>query len=416
MVTLNSTPDDTVRYACRLLIIYHLIAGIIRDGMGPLVNVYLVSGRGWDPSKAGIIWFIREITMMTCYIPIGDFIDKTTHKKPLIIVATFIASFCSCIIIFTDNFWILAIKSVCEGIAASVLDPGKTGLTLGITGQEKFERQAYQNEIANQSGYLIIMAIIGVIAYFIFPNTNWLFIALGVAGIIGAICIGLIPKCVIKHDVARNLGEGSQRKKAASYKDILTDISTMMWIFTIFSFHFANAAVMPLIAQLVSGGRGRIGVSFGVLVIIIPRLIMIPAVWFAGKYSTRIGYKKIICAACLTLTVRCIFNVVIPLFVNDLRYLCITQLLDFPDAIIALMIITLTKILTEGTGRYNVTIGMCHTAWMLGGSCSQLMGGFLVNYSYQTAFIVLGVISFIPSISTWFGIKEPVPDQSDGKE
>ena len=102
-------------------------------------------------------------------------------------------------------------------------------------------------------------------------------------------------------------------------------------------------------------------------------------------------------------------NVVVPLLVNDLRWLCLTQLLDFPDAILALMIITLTKILTEGTGRYNMTVGMCYTAWMLGSSCSQLIGGFLVDgYSYQIAFIVLGAISFIPITTAWLGIKEPV--------
>lgn len=59
------------RAACRLLIVYHLVVGVIRDGMGPLVNTYLVSARSWDPSRAGIIWFIREISMFACFIPMG---------------------------------------------------------------------------------------------------------------------------------------------------------------------------------------------------------------------------------------------------------------------------------------------------------------------------------------------------------
>lgn len=112
----------------------------------------------------------------------GDFIDKTTFKRPLLAAATLVAALCSCIIVFTDSFWVLATKSVIEGIAASVLDPGRTGLTLGITGQNRFEQQAYRNETANQTGYTLFMAALGVTAYFIFPDTNWLFIALGIGG------------------------------------------------------------------------------------------------------------------------------------------------------------------------------------------------------------------------------------------
>ena len=116
------TRDENI--ALKLIMIFNFMSGIIKDGLAPLVSVYLVSVRGWNPGHAGIIWLCRELTMVIVQIPMSDFIDKTTKKKTLLIIATFIAAFGSNIIILTDNFWVLAVKSVIEGIAATAIDPG----------------------------------------------------------------------------------------------------------------------------------------------------------------------------------------------------------------------------------------------------------------------------------------------------
>ena len=69
---------------------------------------------------------------------------------------------------------------------------------------------------------------------------------------------------------------------------------------------------------------------------------------------------------------------------------------------VGLCAITMTQLLTAATGRFNVTFAMTVIAKMLGGSCSNLLGGFLADCSYTLAFAVLAGISVLPVICVLF--------------
>eukprot|EP01084_Bolivina_argentea_P268262 455588_1 len=396
--------------ACNLIIIFNFFCAIIKDGFAPLVSIYLVAVKGWEPGNAGIIWMSREISMVVAQVPMGDFIDKTTHKKTLLMIISFLAALCSNIIIITDIFWILIIKCIVEGIAASGIDPGKGAITLGITGPDKFEKQTSKNEMSNHGGMMFFAALCSTLAYLIYPNTQWLFFTILISGIICVISIYIIPSKLIKHDVARNISTEKQATdhEAASYCDIVKDMSIMMLLVSVFTFHLGNAAVLPLVGQLVASEGGRTGVTYGIICIIIAQLVSIPAAWFAEKYSKRIGYKIVLCIGYISLTIRCICIILINKYLNNKKYLIPTQILDgMGDSIVRIMIITFTRCLTHGSGRFNITFSIMHVGWMLGSSISNVLGGFLANIDYNLAIIVLGSISIVPIIVTTFGIKEP---------
>eukprot|EP01084_Bolivina_argentea_P268261 455584_1 len=409
----KSTKSDDLRsfkLACNLIVIFNFFCAIIKDGFAPLVSIYLVAIRGWEPGNAGIIWMAREISMVVAQVPMGDFIDKTAHKKTLVMTVSFVAALCSNVIIVTDIFWILIIKCVVEGIAASGIDPGKGAITLGITGPDKFEKQTSKNEMSNHAGMMFFAGVCAALAYYVYPNTQWLFFTILVSGIICVICVYIIPSKLIKHDVARNISteKHAADQDPASYCDILKDRSIMMLLVSVFTFHLGNAAVLPLVGQLVASEGGRTGVTYGIICIIIAQLVSIPSAWFAEKYSKKIGYKVVLCIGYISVTIRCVCIILINKYFHNKKYLIPTQILDGIGAgITTLMIITFTSCLTHGTGRFNITFSMMHVGWMLGSSMSNVLGGFLANINYNLAIIVLGSISVIPIIATTFGIKEP---------
>lgn len=97
---------DRHRFACQLILVFNFFGGIITDGLAPLVSVYLVSVAGWSPGTTGIIWAIREVSAVLSLLPMGDFVDKTKHKKTLLMISTVTVSLCSSIIVYTSNFWV----------------------------------------------------------------------------------------------------------------------------------------------------------------------------------------------------------------------------------------------------------------------------------------------------------------------
>jgi len=120
-----STTEAKRAFARKMVILFNLGCAIIKDGLSPFVSVFLVVSCGWTPSQAGAIWTIREGCTVLAQAPMGDLIDKTKYKKDFLVISSFFSAFCAVMIVYTQDFTILALKSVVEGFAAATIDPGK---------------------------------------------------------------------------------------------------------------------------------------------------------------------------------------------------------------------------------------------------------------------------------------------------
>ncbi len=177
----------------RLLLCYNFMIAPIKDGIQPLTSVYLVAAKGWDAGRAGVILFVRDGSALAVQTFVGGFVDGFEHKRLLLILATFTAGLAASSIAFSQNFVFLILKSIVEGVAICFITPCKNSLALGLIGPEKFDQVAKQNEVADHSGSFIIVVISGVVSYYLYPNNQGLFYAIGAGAMVACVSLMLMP-------------------------------------------------------------------------------------------------------------------------------------------------------------------------------------------------------------------------------
>ena len=81
------------------------------------------------------------------------------------------------------------------------------------------------------------------------------------------------------------------------------------------------------------------------------------------------------------------------------------------------MYILVTSDISGGTGRFSLSLGMTAAAQSIGGTVSGYLGQALAqDYGYKAAFVILGFMSLIPSLSYLFFMPETLKNiPSDGK-
>lgn len=441
---------------------YNFFLASIKDGLAPFVSVYLVAYAGVSPGAAGLIWFVKDISQMVSQIPMGVFVDRTTHKKAFLVFFTLLTALLPVTIVFTQNIPFLIAKSVLEGIGSTGIMVFKGPFTLGISGHENFEHAAKHTEISEHGGSLVVFSIAGIIGYFCYPNVLPIFYVIGVFGSVAALCLVLmVPKenhlTVVNDDLARNSrhnifvsehptedddksptnaynffkkgdieskgdddddDEGGMSPSVVSSSSLtdpsmgilesesiwnifITNPAMTFFTLSVFFFHFGNAAVLPLLGQVLAIEEGRNGIPFTAALIVIAQMSSMGGVYMFDFFANR-GY---------TINVPIIigFGAIIP------RICCILFLLNFyqnPYALLAtqifdglgagvngLGILRVTKTLTENTNRFGVVFSIATSGHACGAALSNLVSGYLVDLtSYEVAMATLlapGVLCLI---------------------
>jgi len=311
----------------------------------------------------------------------------------------------------------MVLRSIAGGIAASAIPPGIASICLGIAGPDQFDRYMARTEYWNHSGSLISAVAAGIVAYVLYPDVQYLFVAIGVTGAGGIISLLCIPTNVIDDDIARNLDKKIETAKAeellegtapVSHLDVVRDCSVMMFAVSTFLFHLGNAAVLPLLGQMIALEKDREGLLLTGVLIIIAQATSIPAAYMVAKCSHITGYNFMVCVGYASIPLRCAAIVLTSEFASKNMWgLVATQILDGVGAgCFGLSHVLVTRALTEGTGRFNVAIGFMVASHGLGSALSNVIGGVLADESYNLAFIVLGGIACLPIFTVTFCVRE----------
>jgi len=158
-------------------------------------------------------------------------------------------------------------------------------------------------------------------------------------------------------------------------------------------FHFANAAMLPLVGQKLALLNRNLGTTLTSVCIIAAQLVMVPVAMIVGRKADSWGRKPIFAAALGVLALR---GALYPISDNP-YWLVSVQLLDGVGAgIFGALFPLVVADLTRGTGHFNVSQGAIATATGIGAALSTGVAGFIVvKAGYDAAFLSLAAIAAI---------------------
>ncbi|NGM34929.1 MFS transporter [Methylobacterium sp. DB0501] len=371
----------------------------VRDGLGPYLAIYLIAVRGpdqgWNEATTGMIMTIAGIAGLIAQTPAGALIDRSRHKRAIVIAAALAVTLSCLTLPFISNFYAVAATQSVAGIAGAIFPPALAAITLGVVGPKLFSKRIGRNEGFNHAGNAVSAALAGGLAYLFGP-----IVVFWLMGILAALSIGamlMVPSEAIDNDLARGLDcaeDESCEEQPSGLTALLQNKYLMLFALLAAIFHLSNAAMLTSVGQLLTHLSGKDNAtSLIAICIVAAQCVMVPVAMFVGHKADAIGRKPIFLAAFGVLALRGVLYT----FSNNPFYLVAVQLLDGVGAGVygALFPIVVAD-LTRGTGRFNVSQGAVATAQGLGASLSATLAGLIiVSAGYSAAFLTLAAIAGI---------------------
>ncbi len=359
--------------------------------MGPYLSIYLLLTHHWDQQSIGFVMAVGGIGAIVAQGPAGALVDRSRAKRALIIVAALTVTAASVAMPLFPGFYSISVLQALTGIAGSVFAPALAAITLGLVGSRRFSRRIGRNESFNHAGNACAAAITGGLAYVSGPVVVfWVLAAMAAASVFATLWI---PGEAIDHDVARGLDHlpGEPHRTPSRLTTLLGNRRLLIFAVTVIAFHFANAAMLPLVGQRLALHNKDVGTALMAACIVAAQVVMVPVAYVAGAKADTWGRKPIFLTGFAVLAARGFLYTC-----SDNSYWLVSvQLLDGVGAgIFGALFPLVVQDVTHGSGRFNISLGAITAATGTGAAVSNLVAGsIVVAAGYNAAFLFLGALA-----------------------
>ncbi|UOQ98863.1 MFS transporter [Hymenobacter sp. 5317J-9] len=441
MAATVSTTSTKRRSICALAPL-NLFLADVRDGVGPYLAIYLLSVRHWQPGAIGLAMSLPGLVAVLLQTPAGSLVDTSVHKRRLLVVASAVVALsCVAAVTFVSPPVIYATQML-TGAATTIYAPVVAAITLGLVGHRRFAQQTGRNEAWNHGGNVLAAVLAGLIGYYWRYEGIFYLVALMCA--LGSWSALRIKPGDIDNDLARGQGadkpesDDTETAKAASaanestadapsetggaaedgeqtagFRQVLGNPRILRFAIAVVLFHFANAAMLPLVGQKLALGNQKASALFMSACIIVAQLVMIPVAAWVSRRAPEAGRKPVFLLAFAVLPVRGVLYTLS----NNAYFLVGVQVLDgLAGGIFGVISVIMIADLTRGTGRFNFVQGAIATALGIGASLSTVGAGYLVqHFGYRAGFLALAAVAAVALAFFWFCVDESNPARVGAK-
>ena len=397
----------------------NLFLADVQTGVGPYLSAFLAGSEHWNSANIGIALSTSTIATVIAQTPAGALVDQLNQKRTLIVLgAAFVTSGCIGIAVL-PTFPVVIGCQILIGVAAAIFPPAIAAITLGMVGRSKFDQRTGRIQAFNHSGN-VIAAVLSALVSFVTQK--------GIFFVIAAMAIGsgISARTIRYREIDQHLARGGEEEKDESGEEeaehqhqptgivkLLSDRRLLMFCSAVVIFHFANAAMLPLVGQLLAKGRPSDSIMYLSACIIVAQFVMAPTSALVGRLAAA-GRKPIFLVGFGVLPIRGVLYTIW----HDPYYLVAVQILDgVASGIFSVLSILVIADLTRGTGRFNLTQGLLAACIGIGSFLSNLLAGFVVQKAgYNVGFLMLAAIAVVAFGVLLFFVPESKTDKTEKKQ
>ena len=383
----------------------------VQTGLGPFLAAYL-AGAGWEPGRVGMALTLGGIITVALQTPAGAIVDQLRSKKLVLVLASAVLAVGAIVLSITAAPWAVYTSQVLIGGAGPFLAPTLAAITMGIVGVTFFDRQFGKNQSFNSGGNVACALLIALVSH-LFGNKA-IFITAALLTIPTVIAIRSIKSSDIDYDLARGGAKQAEGEKvperASVMQTLLGDRVLLIFLVCAFLFHFANAAMLPQLGEMLSHGARATAAPFMSACIIVTQLVIMFFATSIGRFANLHGRKPLLLLGFGVLPIRALLYTL----THNSGSLIAIQLLDgVANAIFGVVSILVIADRTRNTGRFNLVQGTLATAVGLGAAFSTTFGGKLIqHFSYRISVLALGAIATLAFVLLWTAIPETLPTRN----
>ncbi len=413
-------PQDKTRSLRALDALNFCNAGI-QTGLGPFISIFYTAVRHWNPSRIGILLACQSLSGIAVQSIVGAWVDESHHKSSITAGAAIIVALGAVGIIALPSYTWQVVVQLVIGLAVTVFPAATAAFALGLAEKGQLPSRVARNETLTHTGNVVFALSAAAIGTLV--ELQGIFISAALFAAAMAPSAFLIRESETSYEAAR--GGDSQKAddpkdesqpNRASARDLFRDKRILTFTAAVVLFYFANAATLPLVAEILTQGKkGRSSVWEVSAMVIIAEVVMVGVAAFSGKLAAKWGRKPLFLVGFGFLAARNALTVVS----HNHFYLIGLQTLDgVAMAIYGVLLTLVTADLAKGTGRFNFLQGAVQSSMGLGGVLSNSLFGFIAkSMGFNASFWGLSAVAVAGGLLYQTRMPETKPDkQSDNQE
>ncbi len=336
-------------------------------------------------------------------------IDQLKSKRALIALGVLALVIGALSIAFFPFFWPVVTAQILIGAMSSFFIPAIAAISLGIVGHDLFNRRQGRNQTFNSAGNVFAAIAMGLLGYYISNRAVFFFVA--VLALPTILSLLMIRPDEIDYELARGARETDDSPRSARILDLLKDRPLMIFLSCAVMFHFANAAMLPLLGEMLAKGKGRSSMMFMSACVVTTQFTITMLAAWAGSMAGSWGRKPLLLIGFGVLPLRGVLYTL----TTSVYLLVGIQVLDGIGAgIFGVVSVLVIADLTRGTGRFNLTLGAISTAVGIGAALSQTIAGSIVHhFGNRAGFLFLATVAAAAFVILWLFMPETRDLQPD---
>jgi len=360
----------------------------VQSGVGPFLAICL-AGYRWNEESVGLALTIGGIAGILTQTPAGGLVDLLRAKRALVGVAVAALAAGALLIALFPSFWPVMGAQVLIGGTSSVFLPAICAMSLGIVGRAAFDSRQARNQTFNSAGNVIAAVSMGLLGYFVSNRSIFFFVA--VFAVPTILVLLMIRPAEIDYELARGARDDGENAKVESVWILFRDRTLVLFLICAVMFHFANAAMLPLLGEMLAKGRGRSSMLFMSACVVTTQLVVALLASWSGRKAGTWGRKHLLLIAFGILPIRAVLYT---LTANTTLLVAIQVMDGIAAAIFGVVSVLVIADLTRGTGRFNLTLGAIATAVGIGAALSQVIAGGIVHHlGFRAGFLFLAAVA-----------------------
>ena len=409
----KNTADATKPGSVRALMALNFCIADVQNGMGPYVALFLQSAVGWNPAQIGTALAAGNLAQVIAQTPAGALIDRLRQKRALLIVGIVLIA-CACLAtVWLTTLPVVTAAQALIGVAGAIFPPCLAAIALGLVGRARMDRQMGTNQAFNAGGNMFAALALGAVGYFL--GMRWMFYLVGVLCVAAVTCVSLIRPDDIDYDLARGADcEPDQKKTAQSEGGVLQGIkdllkgfaelfkqrTVLVFMVSAVIFHFANAAMVPLVTQMLAKDAGtQTAILYTSGYMLASQLVFLVVAAVSGRLASTLGRKPLFLFAFAALAVR---GILYTLSDKPAALIAVQCMDGLGAGIFGVVSVLIVADLTKGTGRFNAAQGAIATAQGCGAFLSNYLGGLIAKrMGNDFTFYVLAGIAVVGLVFFW---------------
>jgi MFS family permease len=364
----------------------------LQTGFGPFLSVYLTTEK-WTNADVGFVLTAGTVIGLAGQLPAGALVDAVSRKTFLAGIATLAVGASAFLIAVWPQFPIVFLAQLLHIAASAILGPALAAISLGLVGHALLGERLGRNARFASMGSMIAAAIMGACGHYLSSRT--VFFVTTAMAIPAVISLRLISMKELDHE-SMAPSKHPEHAVVDAVASLIDNRPLLILAAAVCLFHLSNAALLPLVASVVTLRSSDDATVLVALCIIVPQIVVVLTSTWVGRFADQRGRRPFLLVGFGALPVRAALLA----SSSDPTVLVAIQILDGVSACaLGVLVSVCVADVTQNSGHFNLALGFIGIAMGIGAAISTTWAGIIADrFGSAAAFLTLsvgGLLAFI---------------------